>query len=244
MSEQHDRSEVVALLREQLRLTAESHRARSTDVRRAAPRHRFLEWQTARLRTTYSDLAAMPRYRLAVDFFLEELYGAADFSKRDADLERVAPVMVRMLPAGVLHLVAMAVELNLMSQELDATLMLQLERDGCDITALDIECYRRSYQRCGNYESRNRQIELMRTLGIELDGVVRKPFIYTALRVMRGPAELAGFGKLQSFLEQGFRAFRRMKGADTFIDIVATRERRILDRIYQDHPSPFDLELP
>ena len=34
-----------------------------------------------------------------------------------------------------------------------------------------------------------------------------------SLRLMRGPAQVAGLGDLQAFLESGFETFRAMRGA-------------------------------
>ncbi|MEZ5584968.1 MAG: hypothetical protein R3F37_21340 [Candidatus Competibacteraceae bacterium] len=43
-----------------------------------------------------------------------------------------------------------------------------------------------------------------------------KPLIYTALRLAKGLAHLAGFGELQQFIEAGFNAFRHVGKANTF----------------------------
>ena len=53
---------------------------------------------------------------------------AADFARRDADLARVVPIMVRMLPERVIATVARAMELNALSQELDRALLARLPR--------------------------------------------------------------------------------------------------------------------
>lgn len=59
-------------------------------------------WQRRRLRSSYADLYEQDRYRAAIIFFLEELYGGKDISRRDHDVGRVYPVMVRVLPAETL----------------------------------------------------------------------------------------------------------------------------------------------
>ena len=81
---------------------------------------------------TYADLAADPRYAGAIEFFQNDLYGGGDFAQRDADLVRVVPVMMRVLPEPVIVTVARAVELNALSQELDRALLVDLPdaRDG------------------------------------------------------------------------------------------------------------------
>ena len=55
-------------------------------------------WQSQRLQRTYADFSAQPRYRAATSFFIDDLYGAKDFSSRDQAMLRILPVMTRMLP--------------------------------------------------------------------------------------------------------------------------------------------------
>lgn len=203
-------------------------------------------WQSDRLARTHADLRASPRYKLATEFFLSDLYGPKDFSRRDYDLERSYPMIITVLPANAIYAVAMAVELDALSLELDRTLshILSSELKIKNETELTEDAYAEAYRRSDNYNQRKYQIELIRILGEDLDVVVAKPFIYAALCLARTPAQLAGFGELQDFLERGFRAFRHMQGADEFLDLIVGRETRILNRIYARHPSPFNLELP
>ena len=50
------------------------------------------------------------------------------------------------------------------------------------------------------------------------------PIIVYLLRMLRGPAHAAGFGKLQEFLENGFASFRALENADHFVDTIYERE--------------------
>ncbi|MEE4376609.1 MAG: hypothetical protein V2J55_03740 [Candidatus Competibacteraceae bacterium] len=198
-------------------------------------------WQTARLRQTHADLLQNPRYCPAVEFFLHELYGDRDFSRRDHDIERAYPIIVRTMPAGALHSVVMAIELNVLSHELDADLLRVLIDEFAITDQISEDTYLRAYRHCDNYEQRLRQINLIGILGQDLELIVAKPLIYTALRVAKGPAHLAGFGQLQQFIETGFNAFRKMGKADTFLEAITQRELKILERIYNQHPHPLDL---
>lgn len=203
-------------------------------------------WQSNRLARTHADLRESPRYKLATEFFLSDLYGAKDFSRRDNDLERSYPMIITVLPANAIYAVAMAVELDALSLELDG-LLLKILSEELNVTteaALTEESYAEAYRRSDNYNTRKYQIELIRILGQDLDVVVSKPFIYAALCLARTPAQLAGFGELQDFLERGFRAFRHMQGADEFLDNIVGREMRVLDRIYARHVQPFNLTVP
>lgn len=65
-------------------------------------------WQSARLARTCADLAAQPRYAPAVDFFLNDLYAAKDFSQRDAEMIRIYPTLRKLLPESTVETVGFA----------------------------------------------------------------------------------------------------------------------------------------
>ena len=197
-----------------------------------AARRVLAQWQSRRLAHTYADYAAQARYRPAVEFFLKDLYGPVDFSQRDADIERVYPVMARVLSGQALATIEAALELHALSAELDAR-MIRILTDELGMTnTLDEPTYAEAFRRCGERASRERQVDLVVELGRTLDAVVHHPVTYATLLAARLPARLAGFGELQDFLERGLRAFRHMHGADDFIAAVDHRERRMLELIF------------
>ena len=57
--------------------------------------------------------------------------------------------------------------------------------------------------------------------------------------MMRKPAQRAGLGSLQDFVERGFAAFRAMGGADEFLATVQQREAELHDAIMSGKPAPF-----
>ncbi|MBP8309722.1 MAG: hypothetical protein KAY46_20765, partial [Burkholderiaceae bacterium] len=73
-------------------------------------------WQAQRLASTHADLLADPGTNTAARFFLDDLYGAKDFSRRDTELMRLVPTMSRLLPERALATVADAVELDALSE--------------------------------------------------------------------------------------------------------------------------------
>lgn len=191
-------------------------------------------WQAQRLARTYADLSANPRYAKATAFFLEDLYGAKDFSGRDEAMLRIYPVMVRTMPKGAVESAALAIEVDALSEELDRRVAAALPAG-----PLTEAAYSRAYREAGTRAERERQIELIDEVGRRLDVLVVKPLVHTTLRLMRQPARLAGLDDLQAFLEHGFEAFRHMGGADEFLATIGGRERQILSRLFSGHPSPF-----
>jgi hypothetical protein len=197
---------------------------------------RLSKWQSARLTRTYADLAQQSRYADAIVFFRSDLYGEADFARRDSDIARAAPVMQRMLPEKLLASVAGAIELNALSQELDRQLLTELPSQKTPFSVAD---YCKAYRRTGDRSLRERQIELIGEFGRTLDRYVQKPLIRAALVAMRHPARAAGLSVLQEFLERGFAAFRKMHGAAEFLGTIERREREIMDAIYSGDEAPF-----
>jgi hypothetical protein len=217
----------AALVRE-LRRTLALNDERAANPIVAGAIDRLRAWQAARLRQTYADLAAQPRYAPAIGFFEQDLYGSGDFSRRDADLLRVVPAMVRVLPQEVVSCVAQAIELNALSHELDLLLLARLPRADAAFSVAD---YCRAYRRAGEFSARRRQIELIGEVGAALDRYVHKRLVRTSLTLMRKPAHMAGLGALQEFLERGVAAFRAMRGAGTFLTTIRERETALLDAI-------------
>ena len=225
----------AALVRE-LRHVIALNEERSGNPILAGSLDRLREWQAARLRNTYADLAADPRYAPAIDFFESDLYGSGDFSRRDTDLMRVVPTLVRFLPEAVVQCVAQAVELNAVSQELDRLVLARLPRIDGGFTVAD---YCRAYRRAGEPLARKRQVQLIGEVGTALDRYVHKRMLRTSLAMMRRPARVAGLAALQDFLERGFAAFRAMGGAGHFLATIQARETALHDDIMAGNTAPF-----
>jgi len=212
------------------------HAARAANPILGGALERLADWQSRRLAQTYADLKRDPRYAEAIAFFQSDLYGAQDFSRRDADLARIVPVMTRMLPDGVITTTARAMELSVLSHELDARLLEHLPRANGEFT---VEEYCRAFRRMGRMSERRRQVDLIGEVGTALDRYVRRPMVRSALALMRAPARAAGLGELQTFLERGFDAFRTMRGAETFLTTISTRENALIDAIFDGANAPF-----
>lgn len=212
-------------------------RLRQYDEQGLRPECRQLAaWQARRLRHTYRDLLEVSRYRKAVEFFLTDLYGDKDFSARDEGVERVYPIMSRVMPGAALMTISIGIELHAISQELDLDMVAVLWGELGIGDQLDAAAYAEAYRRCGNLEARRRQISIVREVGESLDSIVFKPFIYNAVKLGRAPARVAGLLELHDFIERGFVAFRAMKGSEEFIDAVVTRETGIMESILAGEP--------
>jgi hypothetical protein len=210
-------------------------RARFCEDAAFGERRAFLRiWQARRLAQTHRDLLESRRFRDAAQFFLIDLYGPKDLSRHIEDVRRILPMMTKMLPDSGLETVAHAMELNVLSESLDGAVVEALgER-----TPITEETYAAAYRAVGRAEDRKRQIDLIALLGEALDRLTHQRLIGMALRVMRKPAEIAGLGDLQGFLERGYRAFGAMRGgAGEFVSIIVSRERAISEALLAGEPD-------
>jgi hypothetical protein len=230
MSALRSTQSLAALLAQQRRLKA----AAGADAARGARLRELRAWQAARLERTYADLRREPRYARAVEFFLSDLYGPQEFADRDRDLARALRYLQRALPAAALDVLAQAIELEVLTAELDQAMVAVLTAG--PITA---GSYAAAYRAVGRRAARARQIELITDVGALLERVVRHAWIAPALRVAHAPAHAAGFGALQDFLERGFAAFRHMRGAGRFLQIIRERESCCMDTIYAGSDVPW-----
>lgn len=184
-------------------------------------------FQHRRFQSDYAALLASARYGAAARFFLEDLYGPADFTARDAQFGRIVPALQRLLPDELLTVVEELIELHALSEELDQQMAQQVEA-----APLDDERYARAWRAVGRRDGRQRQLQLTLAVGRALDRHTRLPLLPTTLRLMRGPAHAAGLGDLQDFLQRGLTAFRSMQGAEDFLSQIADNERRLMDRLF------------
>lgn len=202
---------------------------------------RVREFQVARIANTYRDLTAQPQYAPVMQFFLEDLYGARDFTQRDHDAERIHHFLSRFFPAEMLQLATDAIELSRLTNSLDAALLRVLVDELEFRDNLTPELYAEAYRRSNKYPERELQIELL--VIVMGDSAKTSHMLLTgpALKLAQGPAHAAGWDEMFSFLERGHRAFSRVKKPQAILDAIRTRETQIMRRIQNHDPNPFTL---
>jgi len=204
--------------------------AQSTELERRVQELRA--WQAKRLDQTYAGLRREARHVPALDFFLSDLYGPGDSVRRDEDLRRALPALKRALPATLLEILHRALELQVLTAELDREMVSRLKPG-----AITDATYAEAYRHVGRTDDRKHQIELIVSIAEDLSRVVRKNWLAVALRAAHLPAQAAGFGVLQSFLERGFRAFRQMGDARELLMTIRQRETALMESLLRGDQS-------
>lgn len=199
------------------------------------------EWQAERLKATHADLYQHAGYHTGLEFLLTDLYAPAGMTRRDDNIDRVFPKMVKWLPDNLLDTFAGLVELNLITQQLDLELAELCHSNGLLPKDLSSDDYCQIYRNSQKPEQRERQVTLVAEVGHQLDRYVRNRTLGWLLSMSRTPAEMADLSDLHSFLHRGYSAFRRMEDVDLLIERLVTREKRVMDNILNSRPRPFDL---
>ncbi|MGA2706838.1 MAG: FFLEELY motif protein [Steroidobacteraceae bacterium] len=183
-------------------------------------------WQSARLAKTYEDFHDDPRYSSALEFFVSDLYGPREFADRNRNLARAIRYLKRALPAALMKVLAQALELDVLTRELDNAMVHALTA-----SPVNAATYAAAYRSVGQRASRARQIELIVSIGKDLSGIVSRAWIGRLLHAAHVPAHAAGFGVLQDFLERGHAAFRQMRDPERLLHAIQERETDFMTRM-------------
>lgn len=196
-------------------------------------------WQAQRLETSFDRFLRDPTRRPAAQFFLSDVYNDHDFSRRDADIARVLPMMQKLLPGTLLTAVANALELGLLTHAFDLRLARVLQEIAPRRRKLDAALYAQAYRDAGLPRLRGHQIDLISHVGFGLGHALRMPGVAMLLKLSRGPAKAAGLAELQGFLERGYAAFRQLGDVRGFIAEIEQDERDVARRLFNDDTDPF-----
>lgn len=201
-------------------------------------------FQARRFTGTYFDLLQTKQYKPATLFFLEELYSEKDYSDRDAQFSRIAGTLERLFPKQVVQTAVALAQLHSLTEELDLA-MAQSWLDCAEKN--DIKRYITAWRSVGRRQDRMAQLNGALSVGQELVVLTRTPGLRMALKMMRRPANLAGMGALQHFLESGFDTFAGMgnqpDGTDFFLNTVQQRESALIDAMFDASAAECEAEM-
>ena len=197
--------------------------------------------QARRFRGTYADLMASPAFGPAARFFLEELYSDTDYTDRDQQFGRIAGTLQTVFPQPVVNTAVALAVLHAQTEELDQDMgrAWLAHEDGAN-AAHDAARYTAAWRAVGQRHARQQQLESVLAMGNDLARLTRTPGLRMMLRMMRGPANAAGMGALQKFLESGFDTLgqlaRQRGGVEQFLATIEQREQAQMDLLFDADP--------
>lgn len=189
----------------------------------------FLDWQVAYTLPFYNEFQKEPDTAAAVEFVISDLIGTGIIA-RDADLARVIPIMVRLLPAKALRTLASAMELNARALTINLDICRRLFATTNVEHGISERDYCAAFRHATSLDECRELINLIVRLGGSLKRMVRNAALGLTLRAMHHPAHAAGFGAMQDFLETGFATFHAIEDVDDFLERFASRMEEVFRR--------------
>ena len=201
--------------------------------------------QSARFQACYADLLASCDFGAASHFFLEDLYGEADYSDRDMQFARIAGTLSSVFPSSVIGTATALARLHVLTEELDYLMAMECMGMHSLVSDNDMWCYVTAWRAVGRRSDRQHQLQAVLDMGHALADLTRKPGLSILLNLMRAPAARSGLSSLQQFLERGFKTFSALshtKGkVDDFLSTIEYRESAWMNAMF-DAPKKECLE--
>ncbi len=197
-------------------------------------------WQKARMQQTHHDLFSQPEHHLMADYFLNRLYGGADFSILADQFDRVllkAHKIEKMVPDSAISTGALGIELAVLAIELDEQLAKLLLAQA--VTDLDDHLMLAVYVQANQAERRQHQMSVLNQLGSKLDKYVRSFMVQTAFKLAKNTAYKHQFAPVYDFTAEGFAAMKSLDSAASFIQNFTHAECEIIERVHDQQPDPF-----
>jgi hypothetical protein len=228
---------------ERLRLFTEEsnavHEQYRSDAKSLRQFRRFIKWQVAYLLPFFSEFEARPDTAAAVEFIVSDLMGSG-IAARDADLARVIPIMVRLLPDRALEALASAMQLNARTLAINLANSEKLAERTDIGEGISERDFCAAFRSTTTLEECLELIGLTIVLGHTLKRLVRNRMLRMTLHAMHYPAHAAGFGAMQDFLEKGYTTFHAIDDVDYFLGQFAERITAVFTRLCEEPLEDLD----
>ena len=199
----------------------------------------FIKWQVAYLMPFFSEFETRPDTAAAVEFIVSDLMGSG-IAARDADLARVVPIMVRLLPDRALDALASAMQLNARTLAINLANCRELSERTDISKGVSERDFCAAFRRTTTLDECLGLIDLTIVLGHTLKRLVRSRLLRMTLQTMHYPAHAAGFGAMQDFLEKGYTTFHAIDDVDDFLEQFAERITAVFTRICEQPLADLD----
>lgn len=200
----------------------------------------FIRWQVAYLLPFFSEFEAQPDTAAAVEFIVSDLMGSG-VAARDADVARVIPIMVRLLPDHALEALASAMQLNARTLEINLANCSKLSEESDISEGISEREFCAAFRSSTTLAECLGLIDLTIELGHTLKRLVRNRMLRMTLGAMHYPAHAAGFGAMQDFLEKGYTTFHAIDDVDYFLAQFAERITEVFTRLCEEPLANLDV---
>lgn len=201
-------------------------------------------WLKNRIQDTHHLLFNEPKHQLMAQYFINRLYGGAEFDDLAVQIERLlkyAHKAEKIIPENAIQTGLKSVGLAVLAMQLDEQVAKQLLKDYPVNQPIDDEMMRLTLIKVDQAEARKQQLDMLDDLGISLDKYMRSFIMHTAFKMCKGTASKYKFELMYDFIGEGFLAMKPMKSAANFIARFTEKERLIIDNVHAGKVHPFKI---
>lgn len=205
--------------------------------------HDVQNWLKQRIEQTHHVFFNQPENRLMAQYFMNRLYGGADFDQLAHQIERLlkyAHKVEKIIPANAIQTGTKSVSLAVFATKLDEEIAILLLNDYPADAPIDHEMMRQILIKANQKQQRLIQLQQLNELGLALDKYMRSKMMYAAFKMCKGTAYKHLFDLMYDFIQEGFAAMKPLKSAEKFIQTFTAVERNIVEKVHAGHPHPFD----
>lgn len=199
-------------------------------------------WQKVRMQRTHRAHFSEKPNQLMAEYFLNRLYGGAEFDALAAQIARLmkyAHKAEKVIPENAIKTGTLGVELAILAVQLDEQVAIQLLQDYHPHETLTDEMMRLTYLKLDQGQARLKQLALLDQLGMSLDKYMRSFVVYAAFKMCKGAANKYNFQVMYAFMQDGFLAMKPLKSAEKFVREFTATERQIIDKVHSGDALPF-----
>lgn len=201
-------------------------------------------WLKNRIQDTHHLLFNEPKHQLMAQYFINRLYGGAEFDDLAVQIERLlkyAHKAEKIIPENAIKTGLKSVGLAVLAMQLDEQVAKQLLKDYPVDQPIDDEMMRLTLIKVDQAEARQQQLNMLDDLGTSLDKYMRSFIMHTAFKMCKGTARKYKFELMYDFIGEGFLAMKPMKSAANFIARFTEKERLIIENVHSLKAHPFKL---
>lgn len=204
--------------------------------------HDAQDWLKARIQDTHQELFNQAKNQLMAKYFINRLYGGAEFDDLAVQIERLlkyAHKAEKIIPENAIKTGLKSVGLAVLAMQLDEQVAAQLLQDFPANKAINDEMMLQTLLKLDQAEARKNQLNLLDELGLSLDQYMRSFIMHTAFKMCKGAAKKYRFELMYDFIGEGFLAMKPLKSAASFIQNFTAKERIIVDNVHSGKTNPF-----
>lgn len=190
-------------------------------------------YQAARVRNSYKDLAADPRYSGLISFLIEQIF-ESDQHQRLQNEARLLKQVVHVIPGVTAEDVERVMGMLEENQRLDSAVAAKLLEEQAPLP-LDDASYEAAYRSATQAEQRQTQIDDLSKLLVGVHSLAKVPQLGTTLNQTRAMAPILGVQTMHAFLLKGYNAFGPIESVDELANTIKQRELAEMKRIMRQN---------